>query len=220
MTPTDLAARYLAQKHPEGLHFTDGAFYPAAGGKLWPGDVHNDLWDLIDSMNHAWTVREVEGQHRLIRAAVRLLGKQHATPLRPMSDGALAAWLDSFHRFVGVKNRREVSRDLPFLNGGNWAEAYPVHHTERPRGMSFVPRHAAGEAVLRVRNYEPFAAGWSFCYRVIQPGAVTRAFWRGLPPDAPEPMPLGLDRPLDGTGGSWNQRLARWVPHRPEIPAR
>lgn len=210
MTPPEIAHAYLAAYHPAGLTYAAREFYRAEGGVVSPAELWRGLWGVLKAGEDTRDWRD----WRSVEAALRHLRRECATADRPMSPGAIAAWLTSFHRFVEVKNKHEVTPGAVFLNGYSWGEALMEINLDRPRGMTFTLRHSQGAGVFHIRNYEPFHAGLSCCFREVRPGSVTRAFWRGLPIGAPEPLPLGLDMPVEC---DWDSTLGRWVTG-PEIP--
>jgi hypothetical protein len=95
----------------------------------------------------------------------------------PMSRAEAERWIASHNAWVETWNRHERDRGLPL--SPDWSEAHRTQWQERSV-LAFRPRNERRTGVIRLRGYQCFARGWSFCRR----SAPSDIIWAGWWPDA------------------------------------
>ena len=122
----------------------------------------------------------------MARIAARMDDAQIALPppypkwkFRPMRRREAEAWLERYNAWVDVWNRHETDLALPL--SPDWPEAVSVFAPGLPESaLVFRPRDGqAGLGVIRLKNWRPYAPGWSFCR---MPASAERIVWAGWAP--------------------------------------
>ncbi len=96
---------------------------------------------------------------------------------RPMAWRDVQFWLERYNAFVEVWNRHEMDRSLPLA--ARWAEADMIFDPGLPASALTFRPHGQEAVAIRLRRWQRFAPGWSFC-RV--PAPLERVIWAAWEP--------------------------------------
>jgi hypothetical protein len=97
----------------------------------------------------------------------------HGRSYVPMTRAEAEYWIASHNAWVEVWNRHERSHDLPL--SPDWPEATTIGPIPKSV-LAFTPRGQSRTGYIRMRSYQCWEEGWSYCRR---PANAANIIWAG-----------------------------------------